>query len=119
MDAQTLLGTWISAGSEIPEHKVGTEAYHFCEPDIFLMEFYNDTGPSHVSKSRFACTPEGFRYGSHESMPHEVVAWIEAEYMIWRPTHGMETWFSRTATDSLPDWVRGPHFMKTKKQGQP
>ena len=116
MNAQTLIGSWISAGSEIPEHKVGTEVYHFCEPDIFLLEFYDDKGSSHVSRSRFAATSEGFRYGSHGSMPHEVVAWIEADYMIWRPVHGMETWFSRVTPDSLPDWVRGLHLMKNKKQ---
>ena len=119
MDADTLLGTWLSAGSEIPDHKAGSEAYHFHAPDIFILEFQRPEGESQVSRSRFAATPDGFRYGSHESMPHEVVAWIDGDYMIWRPAHGMETWFLRASSDALPTWVRGHHLAKSKKQNKP
>jgi hypothetical protein len=119
MDTQTLLGSWISVGSEIPGHRLGTDIYHFCEPDRLLVEFYRDEGSSQVSMYRFAVTQDGFRYGSHESKPYEVVAWIEGGHMIWRPVHGMETWFSRATPDSLPEWVRGLELMKAKMPTPP
>ena len=116
MDTQTLIGSWISAGSEIPDHKVGTEVYHFAVPDIFLLEFSMGDDDSQVSSSRFTATAEGFRYGTRESMPHEVVAWIEGDAMIWRPVHGMETWFTRIDAETMPEWIRGRQILTKKLQ---
>ena len=112
MELHSLLGSWISVGSEIEDHETGSEIYHFFDPSVFLLEFQMDGQRSQISRSKFKATNNGFRYGSHESLPFEVIAWFEGEHMIWRPIHGMETWFTRIVGDEVPGWVRGHKTMK-------
>ena len=98
---ENLQGSWIVVGSEIERVNAGDEIYHFMPPDRFVMVFRQADGSSFRSEQWYHLTDEGFRYGREGDPRCAVTAWLESEFLIFRPDHGMETWSSRIVADSL------------------
>jgi len=92
---ENLLGSWIVSGSEIEHVGPGDEIYYFTPPDRFVMEFKQPNGGWDRSNHRNALTEEGFIFGPEGDLRCAVTAWMESGFLIFRPTHGKETWSTR------------------------
>jgi hypothetical protein len=100
---EALQGSWIVVGSEIEHVMAGDEVYHFVPPDRFVMEFKQPDGRPYQSKHRYQLTDDGFIFGHEGDMRSAVTAWLESGFLIFRPSHGMETWSTRLTTGRPED----------------
>lgn len=96
---EILQGSWIVAGSEIEHVGPGDEIYHFTLPDRFVMEFKQPDGRPYQSIQRFELTEEGFVFGPEGNLRCAVTAWLESDFLIFRPIHGKETWSARMTNE--------------------
>jgi hypothetical protein len=97
ISCRSLEGKWEVVGSEIPTFGEGVvikEWYQFSE-DQFWLEFLLEDGKKEFVKYNYLISDEMIRFESKKSPVFEIVAFHVAEFLIIRPSHGMEIWMVR------------------------
>ncbi len=97
VSCESLDGKWEAVGSEIPSFgndDVTRQWYHF-SGDQFWWEFLYRDGRKQRMRFTFRIREGGFEWKGKNSVTFETNAFHVAEFLIFRPSHGMETWMVR------------------------
>ena len=97
ISCESLKGKWEAVGSEIPtfgKDDVTKQWYHFSQ-DQFWWDFLYRDGKTQRMRFTYSIREGGFEWKSKKSVTYETRAFHIAEFLVFRPFHGMETWLVR------------------------